>query len=94
MSTKNIRTEKIFKKKILFLKSKYYIQRVISHQIDITLMILTLNLTSIQLTIISCWIINNLFIKNKINCMFLKIIYAKMMCINYTKYIIRKISEN
>ena len=45
------------------------------------------------MTIISYQVINNLFIKNKIDCIFLKIIYTKKMCINYRKYIIWKIRK-
>ena len=82
MSAKSIRTEKIF------LKSKYYpVRNESSNLYRIDDFEHQFNVDS---TIISCWIINNLLIKNKIDCMFLKIMYTKIICINYTKYIIRK----
>ena len=86
MSTKSIHTKKIFFKKTLFLKNKYYPARneLISNQY-----VFNSNLTLIRFLIDNhfLWIINNLFIKYKIDYMFLKIIYTKKICINYRKYI-------
>lgn len=70
------------KKKTIFLKSKYYPMRNESSiwcGIDIDTMILTpiWRRFVIWLTIISHWVINNLFIENIIDCMFVKIISTK-----------------
>jgi len=89
------REKYIFFKKTLFLKSKYHPTRIESsnrYKFDD----FNINLTSIRCLIDDHFLLdnflldNNLFIKNKIDCMFLKIIYnihTEMMCFNYTKYL-------
>jgi len=92
VSTKSIHTKKIFFKKTLFLKNKYYPARneLISNQYVFNSNLIRFLIDNHFLWIINnlyYWIINNLFIKYKIDYMFLKIIYTKKICINYRKYI-------